>query len=130
MQQFTSLSTTEAEYVSFCIATQEAIWLDNILQGINNNFDCKPILYADNKGAISFAKNNVMHGTLKHTDIRYHFVRQKLQQETTIIKFLRSKDMLADHLTKNVPRNSLKRQLQGIKNMTLESLNKWQCYKC
>ena len=48
--------------------------------------------------------NPEFHARSKHIDIRYHFIREKLKEKEFIIKFLESKDMIADVLTKGLPR--------------------------
>ena len=74
-----ALLTTEAEYVALCMATQEAIWLRRLLADIGEPPEGPKEIYEDNQGAISMAKNPVGHARTKHIDIRYHFVRERVQ---------------------------------------------------
>ena len=46
-------STTEAEYVSLSLATQEAIWLRRLMNGMIS----PTLIYDDNQGAIQVLRN-------------------------------------------------------------------------
>ena len=57
-------------------------------------------LYSDNSGAIQLAKNPVFHERSKHIGIRYHFIRQKIADNTISIHYIPTKEQKADGLTK------------------------------
>lgn len=38
------------------------------------------ILQIDNKSALNLAKNPVLHGKSKHIDVRFHFLKEKVNQ--------------------------------------------------
>ena len=50
-------STTEAEYVSLSLATQEAIWLRRLM----NSMISPTLIYEDNQGAIQVLRNPKSH---------------------------------------------------------------------
>ena len=62
------------------------------------------VLMEDNQGAISIAKNPVAHARTKHIDIRYHYIREAVQNGTINLCFCPSENMIADLLTKPLPR--------------------------
>ena len=68
------------------------------------------IIYEDNQGCIAIAKNHVNHERTKHIDIRYNFVREKVEDKTIVVKYLETTEMLADILTKGLPREQHKKQ--------------------
>ena len=57
-------------------------------------------MYEDNQGAIALSKNPVNRQRSKHIDIRYHFVRNALEEGKIDIQYCPTEDMVADILTK------------------------------
>jgi hypothetical protein len=53
-------------------------------------------------GAIYLAKNASTTTRTKHIDIRYHFIREHVDNGKIKIKFVRSEDNTADIMTKNL----------------------------
>jgi len=53
--------------------------------------------------AIYLAKNQVYHARTKHIDVKYHFVRDVLEDGDIEVKKINTKDNSADMLTKVVP---------------------------
>ena len=64
------------------------------------------VINEDNQGAIAMTKNPVGHTRTKHIDMRYHFVREGVQNRAIILKYVPSGDMIADILTKPLPKHS------------------------
>ena len=60
------------------------------------------LLLLDNQLAIKLARNPVFHERSKHIAIKYHFVREKLENKEFTFEFVRTLEMAADQLTKNV----------------------------
>lgn len=54
----------------------------------------------DNQSAIQVARGNEQPRRLKHTDIKYHFVQQKLRERIINLRYLDSQNQVADILTK------------------------------
>ena len=59
----------------------------------------------DNQGAMKLADNPQFHNGTKHIDIRYHFVRNTLAAGKISLRYLPMADMVADILTKPLPRD-------------------------
>ncbi|GKC46743.1 retrovirus-related pol polyprotein from transposon TNT 1-94 [Tanacetum coccineum] len=60
----------------------------------------KILMYCDNKSAIVLCCNNVQHSRSKHVDIRYHFIKEQVENEVVEIYFVRTEYQLADIFTK------------------------------
>ena len=58
----------------------------------------------DNQGAIAIAKNPIAHARTKHIDIRYHYIREAVNDGIIEVKYCPTKQMIADVLTKPLPR--------------------------
>ncbi len=58
----------------------------------------------DNQGTIAMSKNPVSHKRTKHIDIKFHFVREKIQDKTIELKYRPKHEMIADIFTKPLPR--------------------------
>ena len=103
-QTVIALSSTEAEYVALSEASREAMWLRH-LYGELGFIQKEPILIlGDNDGSIAMAKNPQFHKRTKHVDIRWHFVRDLVQDGLINILDCRDPEQTADILTKQLPR--------------------------
>ncbi|GJV49989.1 copia protein [Tanacetum coccineum] len=83
-------------------------------------------LYCDNKSAIALCCNNVQHSRAKHIDIRYHFIKEQLENGIVKLYFVRTEYQLANIFTKPLPReifNFLIDKLD-IKSMSPETLKR------
>nr|GEZ97490.1 hypothetical protein [Tanacetum cinerariifolium] len=61
-------------------------------------------MYCDNKSAISLCCNNVQHSRSKHIDIRYHFIKEQVENEVIKLYFVNMEYQLADLFTKALGR--------------------------
>ena len=73
-------------------------------------------IHADNQGCIALTQNPVSHTRTKHIDIRHHFIRERVENREVDLKYVSTKDMLADVFTKQVPRDAFERfrSLMGV----------------
>ena len=85
-------------------ATQEAIWLQRLLNDLKINTAKPTEILEDNQGAIAMTKNPVGHKRAKHIDIRHHFVREAVQSGTIVLTYCPTTEMVADLLTKPLPK--------------------------
>lgn len=98
-----SRSSTEAEYRSLAITCAELLWVQYLLAELNIPLDTTPTLWCDNLGATFLAANPMFHARTKHVEIDYHFVRERVASNELHVRFLCSKDQLADIFTKPLP---------------------------
>ncbi|GJX39969.1 integrase, catalytic region, zinc finger, CCHC-type containing protein, partial [Tanacetum coccineum] len=118
-QKSTAISSTEAEYIALSGCCSQILWMRLQLTDYGFKFNKIP-LYCDNKSAIALccnnvqhsrAKhiialycNNVQHSRAKHIDIRYHFIKEQVENGIVELYFVRTKYQLADIFTKPLPR--------------------------
>jgi hypothetical protein len=95
-----SCSSTESEYKAIGNATAELIWVQALLTELGVSRHCPPVLWSDNIGATILSSNPVFHARIKHIEVDFHFVRERVAHKLLQIRFISSKDQLADIFTK------------------------------
>ena len=101
-QPCVALSTAEAEYMALASATQEAVWLRQLLSDLKNKPTGPTLILEDNQAAICMAKNAQYHGRAKHIDIKYHFIREHVANAAVKLQYCRTEEMIADIFTKGL----------------------------
>jgi hypothetical protein len=59
-----------------------------------------PTLWYDNIGAIALASNPVFHAHIKHLEIDYHFIQEKVVNRDIQVKHISTQDQIAEMFTK------------------------------
>jgi hypothetical protein len=100
-QRNVTLSSTEAEYVAVSEVCTEIIFIRQVLNFMGIVVDYPILVFVDNIGAIYLASNSATSQRSRHIDVRYHYVREYVEDGTVKIVFVRSEDNDADVFTKN-----------------------------
>ena len=66
-------------------------------------------MLADNQGAIALTKNLYLHERSRHIDIKYHYVRDLVEQGKLRIKYVPITKIVADRFTKPLERTAFNR---------------------
>lgn len=76
-------------------------------------------LLVDNKSSLDLMKNPVFHGRSKHIDIRFHFIRECVENGEITVTYVWSKEQKADIFTKPLGRLKFEemRSLLGIEKV-------------
>jgi hypothetical protein len=114
-QPIVALSSCEAEYVALSMASQQAIYLKNLIESAQLSVGSSVMIYEDNQSCIALTKDHVFRKRTKHMDVRYHFVRHNVIQGTIQICYCPTENMIADILTKPLAKNKYKK----FKNLLL-----------
>ena len=89
-QPTVSLSMVEAEYIALDTTTSELIWVRNLLEELGFKQPTTRI-FEDNQGCIAIANNPVVKSRVKHVDIKYHFLRERIiNSELSVNFYIRS----------------------------------------
>jgi hypothetical protein len=82
-------------------AIKEFVWLSSLFDEINSlKTSNSKVLLTDNQSAIDLSKNPEYHARSKHIDIQYHYVREVIQNGQVTLKYVPTKDNIADVFTK------------------------------
>ena len=105
-QSCTSQSIAEVEYVVAAINCTNIVWIKHLLKGMKEEIIEPVILYCDNTSAINISKNSVMHAKTKHIAIKYHYVRELVEDKQVKMGYINSKEKIADIFAKPLPKDS------------------------
>eukprot|EP00873_Tetraselmis_striata_P021410 jgi/Tetstr1/441674/TSEL_029899.t1 len=99
-----ALSTAEAEYMAWCAAVCEALFLRELLRELCCAQSEATVIFEDNQSCIALTRNPMTHGRSKHIAIKYHFTREKVLSGEVAIEYCPTAEMVADALTKPLGR--------------------------
>ena len=100
LQPTVAQSTCEAEYMALNEAAKEAIWCARFLKELRFRNDDPVLLRGDNQGSIALTENPEFHRRSKHIEIKWHWIREVVASKKIKIRFISTKEMVADGLTK------------------------------
>jgi hypothetical protein len=107
LQSIIALSTTEAEYMAMTEAIKEAIWLHGLIEDLGILQE-HVYLFCDSQSAIHLAKNQVHHSQTKHIDIRFHFIRDIVDEGDILLQKIGTIDNPTNMMTKPIPLHKFK----------------------
>ena len=93
----------------------QLLWMKKLLHdyGIPQDTMC---VFCDNTSDINLSKNPVQHSKSKHIEIRYHFIRDLVEDKVVCLEFIHTDNQKADIFTKpfNGPRLESLRKNIGV----------------
>ena len=101
-QSTATISTSEAAYQAGTAAVQEALYLRSLLDEEGVVIDGPTVNKEDNQSCIKKCKNLGMQKRTKYIDVKYHFVRERVEDETVELQFCPAGFMEADLLTNSL----------------------------
>ncbi|GJW87993.1 hypothetical protein Tco_0163333 [Tanacetum coccineum] len=117
------ISSTEAEYIALSGCCAQVLWMRSQLTDYSFGFNKIP-MYCDNKSAIALCCNNVQHSRSKHIDIRFHFIKEQVENGVVELYFVNTEYKLADIFTKALGRERIEFIINklGMRSFTPETL--------
>nr|GEZ19200.1 retrovirus-related Pol polyprotein from transposon TNT 1-94 [Tanacetum cinerariifolium] len=105
-QKSTAILSIEAKHIALFGCCAQILWMRSQLTDYGFQFNKIP-LYCDNKSAIALCCNNVQHSKVKHIDVRYHFIKEQVENGIMELYFVRTEYQLADIFTNPFQENAL-----------------------
>nr|GEV84790.1 hypothetical protein [Tanacetum cinerariifolium] len=113
----------KAEYIALSGCCAQILWMRSQLSNYDLGF-YKILMYCDNKSAIALCCNNVQHSRSNHIDIRYHFIKEQVDNWLIELYFVNIEYQLADLFTKALGRERIEFLINklGMRSFTPEML--------
>lgn len=118
LQASVSLSTLQAEHTAIVETGREVMWTRNILQEMG--FEQSPtVIFDDNKACIDTLLNPIVNDRMKHIELKQHWLKHELANQTFEIRYCKSANNTADILTKALGKNlfNIHRESLGVRRM-------------
>nr|GEY22751.1 retrovirus-related Pol polyprotein from transposon TNT 1-94 [Tanacetum cinerariifolium] len=93
---------TKSEYVTVSSCCAQVLWMRTQLTDYCFFYD-KVLIYCDSKSAIAISCNPVQHTRTKHIDVRYLFIKDRVEKGTVELYFVGTEYQLANLFTKSLP---------------------------
>ncbi|GJW65295.1 hypothetical protein Tco_0117179 [Tanacetum coccineum] len=122
-QKSAAMFSTEAEYIVMSGCYAQILWMRSQLTNYGLGFNKIP-MYCDNKSAIALCYNNVQHSRSKHIDIRFHFIKEQVENGVVELYFVNTEYQLADIFTKALCRERIEFLINklGMRSFTSKTL--------
>ena len=95
-----TLSTIEVEFVAIAVCACQGVWMKRILKELGHPDEGCTTVMCDNSSTNKLSKNPIMHGRIKHIDVRFHLLRNLAKEGTIELVHCGSQDQVADIMTK------------------------------
>ena len=92
-------SSAESEYISLSEAAKCGLNTRNILEELNMRTPFIDVV-GDNQSALTLSAHNTQHKKTKHIDLKYHHIRNLVDNKSIRLNYINTKSNIADILTK------------------------------
>ena len=82
------LFSTKAEYITATECCTQVEWMKQNLQYIKIVFEEPTTIHYDNTSTISLFKNPVQHSKSKHIPIKYHYLRDQVENKNIKLEYV------------------------------------------
>jgi hypothetical protein len=108
-QKHTADSSCYAEYIALHHAGKELVFLRELLHSLGTPSPTSTPLHCDNDAMRLLAEDHSHHANVKHIRVKYHTIRDIVEEGLTHVARVCSSDNVADILTKPLARPSFER---------------------
>ena len=96
-----ALSIVEAEYVTVCSASCEALWLRKLLSELFYLLLDATYIFCGNKSCVKLSKNLMFHDSSNHIEIKYNYIKDMVQRGAVKLQYVATYEPIADVLMFN-----------------------------
>jgi len=108
-----TMSTCESEYLAGTELIRDLSWIRNILIGLNLSPPLPITVFGDNENANSITTTGVKHRT-RHIEARYYYITEKVKDGMIVVKYLPTKEMIANIFTKALPWDTIHQHSKAL----------------
>ena len=83
---------TEVEHGAEIVNFSNIVLFKQLLEGMKVEIKEPVLMFCDNTSTINISKNLVMHSKIKHIAIKYHFVRELVQDKEIRLEYVHTKE--------------------------------------
>ena len=98
-----TLSSTKAEYVLMSEGLKDLKFIYMCLEYLKLKVNLPMLVLIDNIGAIEMLDLKTNKCRTKHVDMRYHWIREFIDDKIVNVKYVKSEDNISNICTKNLP---------------------------
>ena len=91
-QPTVATSSSNAEYIAANFAGHEAMWLRQLLTKLGYHIP-RLTIYCNSQPAIAMSKNPEHHSRMKHINVMYHWLREKVEKGLLKLQFVPTDDI-------------------------------------
>jgi hypothetical protein len=100
-QPIVAASSMEAEYISLFFLVQLLTWIRALMLEMELLVEGEAtLIHIDNMAAKALASNPVFHQRSKHIDVKFHWLREKVEEKAVRLEYISTEEQRADIMTK------------------------------
>ena len=99
-------STMHAEYATMAEATKQVLWLHKLFKELGYDQTKPTVMFGDNQAILQLTANPMFHKRSRHFPISLEVTQEAVKQHQVVTEFKNTKMMVADILTKALPKPS------------------------
>jgi hypothetical protein len=111
LQGLSTQSTMEAEYVALSEVVKEILFVIHLFLEFKIQVDYPIKIWEDNDACIQLAKDPVFRDRAKHIEVRYHLVRDLVEDSTVSVEYVETSKQMANGFTKPVDHTSMEEMM-------------------